>query len=164
MSNTQAALVAGRSAGAGDAGGQPQRPVVVIDPREERRAITHLIVKQCQLLTVVGLAGSLSEAETQIRAEHADAALVEIQMTVTEGLATIGALRDQFADLLIVACSFHHDLATREAARIHGADGYLTKPLQIDDLVEVLIACPVFSAGEDDPPGGCRRLVGRGGT
>jgi two-component system chemotaxis response regulator CheY len=112
---------------------------VLIDPREERRAITNLIIKQCQPLTVVGLAGSLGEAETQIRAEHAHAALMEIQMPVTEGLATINALRNQFPDLRIVVCSFHDDAATRDAARTHGADGYLTKPLELDNLVQVIV-------------------------
>jgi DNA-binding NarL/FixJ family response regulator len=115
--------------------------VVVIDPREERRAITNLYVERCRPLTVVGSAGNLGEAQTQIRTEHADVALVEIQMPVTEGLATIGALRDQFPDLRIVVCSFHNDSATREAARQHGADGYLTKPLQTDDLL-VLVEAP----------------------
>jgi DNA-binding NarL/FixJ family response regulator len=124
---------------ADDSRGPPPRRVVLVDPREERRAITNLIIKQCPPLTVVGLAGTLGEAETQIRAEHADAALVEIQMPVTQGLATINALRDQFPDLRIVVCSFHNDPATREAARTHGADSYLTKPLEVDDLVQVIV-------------------------
>jgi len=112
---------------------------VLIDPREERRAITNLIIKKCRPLTVVGLAGNLDEAETQIRAERAHAALVEIQMPVTQGLATITALRNQFPDLRIVVCSFHNDPATRDAARTHGADGYLNKPLEVDDLVQVIV-------------------------
>ena len=112
---------------------------MLIDPREERRAVTKLLVERCLALTVVGLAGSFDEAETQIRAEQADVALVEIQMPVTQGLETIGALREKFPDLRIVVCSFHNDSATREAARTHGADGYLTKPLQVDELLLVVV-------------------------
>jgi two-component system response regulator YesN len=113
--------------------------VVLIDPREERRAITSLLVERSPWLTVVGLAGSLREAESQVRAEHADIALVEIQMPVTEGLATISALRDQFHELRIVVCSFHRDAATREDSRVHGADGYLTKPLDIAELLALAV-------------------------
>jgi DNA-binding NarL/FixJ family response regulator len=119
----------------GDSGPHTISRVVLIDARQERRAIMSQLVERCPLLTVVGLAASLSEAEAQIRAEQADVALVEIQMPVTRGLATIGALREQFPNLRIVVCSFHDNSATREAARIHGADGYLTKPLQVDDLL-----------------------------
>ncbi|MEY2432438.1 MAG: two-component system, NarL family, invasion response regulator UvrY [Acidimicrobiaceae bacterium] len=127
---------------------QPRHRVVIIDPREERRAITNLYVERCGLLTVVGSAGNLGDAQTQIRTERADVALVEIQMPVTQGLDTIGALRDQFPDLRIVVCSFHNDSATREAARLRGADGYLTKPLQTDDLV-VLVESPRSASGAD---------------
>ena len=124
---------------ADDAGPPLPRRVVLIDPREERRAITNLIIEQCQPLTVVGLAGSLGEADERIRAEHADAAVVEIQMPVTKGLEVIKGLRDQFPDLKIVVCSFHNDPATRDAARTHGADGYVTKPFEVDDLVQVIV-------------------------
>ena len=139
MATTQVVPAAAESASTGNVHEQLPRRVVLIDPRHERRAITNLIVQQCRPLTVVGLAGSLGEAESQIRAEHAHAALVEIQMPVTQGLATINALRNQFPDLRIVVCSFHSDSATRDAARTHGADSYLTKPLQIEDLVHVLV-------------------------
>jgi DNA-binding NarL/FixJ family response regulator len=120
---------------------QPTHRVVLIDPRPERRAITSVLVERCAALTVVGLAASLGEAEPQIRAERADVALVEIQMPVSEGLATIAALRGRFPGLRIVVCSFHGDSATREAARVQGADGYLTKPLHVADLVMLAVAC-----------------------
>ncbi len=89
-------------------------------------------------LAVVGLAGSLSEAETQIQAKDADVALVEIQMPVTEGLTTIAALREHFPVLRIVVCSFHNDAATRDEARARGADGYLAKPFQVEDLLTIV--------------------------
>jgi DNA-binding NarL/FixJ family response regulator len=139
MSTAQVLPAVEGSTSADDLSAPPPRRVVLIDPREDRRAITNLIVGQCPPLTVVGLAGSLGEAQTQIRAEHAHAALVEIQMPVTEGLATIDALRDQFPDLRIVVCSFHGDQATRDAALTNGADGYLTKPFELDALVHVIV-------------------------
>jgi DNA-binding NarL/FixJ family response regulator len=117
---------------------EPVHRVVLVDSREERRAITNLFVERCQSLTVVGLAGNLDEAEAQIRTQHAEVALVEIQMPVAEGLETIGALRDQFPELRVIVSSFHNDVATREAALQRGADAYLRKPLQIDDLLRVV--------------------------
>src|SRR3954465_13081639 len=74
------------SRSADDSGVPLQRRDRLIDPREEGRALTTLILKTCRPVRVVGLAGSLGEAETQIRADHAHAALVEIQMPVTLGL------------------------------------------------------------------------------
>jgi DNA-binding NarL/FixJ family response regulator len=114
------------------------RNVVLLDPRDERRAITALLVDRSTLLSVVGSVGTLAEAETRIRTGQAEVVLMEIQMPVAEGLDAVGALRHQFPDLWIVVCSFHADSATRAAARLQGADGYLSKPLQIDDLLTFL--------------------------
>lgn len=86
------------------------------------------------LLKVVGEAANLGEAESQIRSEWADSAVMEIQMPIADGLAAITALRDQFPDLRIAVCSFHDDAATKKAARTNGADAYLTKPLTTLDL------------------------------
>ena len=125
---------------------QPVRRVVLIDPREERRAITSLLVGRCPTLTVVGLAGDLAEAEPQILAERADLALLEIQLPVTEGLSVITALRERFPALRIVVCSFHRDVTTREEALRRGAHGYLTKPLDIGELLALAID-PAVVAG-----------------
>jgi two-component system NarL family response regulator len=111
------------------------RNVVLLDPRAERRAITALLVDRSPLLSVVGSVGTLAEAETRIRTGQPEVVLMEIQMPVPAGLDAVGALRRQFPDLSIVVCSFHDDSATRAAARSQGADGYLSKPLQIDDLL-----------------------------
>jgi DNA-binding NarL/FixJ family response regulator len=111
------------------------RHVVLLDPRDERRAITALLVDRSPLLSVVGSVGTLAEAGTRIRTGQAEVVLMEIQMPVAAGLDAVGALRHQFPDLSIVVCSFHDDPATRAAARSQGADDYLSKPLQIDDLL-----------------------------
>lgn len=126
----------------------PVGRVVLIDPREERRAIMSLLVDLSPVLSVVGLAGTLDEAETLIRSEQADIAVVEIQMPVEQGLVTVAGLRARFPDLRIVVCSFHLSLATQETARREGADGYLPKPLDLRELVKLVERPPLVpSAG-----------------
>jgi DNA-binding NarL/FixJ family response regulator len=117
----------------------PVRRVVLIDSRPERRAIMGMLVDQCPGLITVGVAADLVGAETQIREQRVDVAIVEIQMPVAEGLATIRALREQFPQLRIVVCSFHDDAATRQAAQMHGADAYLSKPLSARDLFALTV-------------------------
>lgn len=141
------------SAAQGDAVAQPVRRIVLIDPRPERRAITSMFVERSSALTVVGLATGFADAEALISAEHADAAVIEIQMPVAEGLAAIAALRDRFPGLRIVVCSFRDDAATREAARALGADGYLIKPLEVPALVDLVASSPPFGAGSRATPG-----------
>ncbi len=130
--------------------GPPVQRVVLIDPREARRAIMSYFVKQSPLLTVVGLAATLAEASALIASEQAQVALVEIQMPLAEGLATIAALRAEFPDLRIVVCSFLNDPATQESARASGADGYLSKPPSLMDL-RMLVSGPPSDAVATSP-------------
>lgn len=143
MTNTMVAPKAGVSkASVVDPAAPPAHRVVLIDPREERRALMSMVVDRCPSLMVVGVAAGLNDAEQQIRTERADVALVEIQMPAAEGLVTIAALRQQFPDLRIVVCSFQKDSVTREAAKARGADGYLVKPLHVEDLLALVLAPP----------------------
>jgi DNA-binding NarL/FixJ family response regulator len=128
-----------------DLGTESPHRIVLIDPRDERRAITCRVVEGCTQLTVVGSVAGLAEAELQIRTERADLALLEIQMPVEQGLEAVAALRQHFPHLRIVVCSFHGDRATREAARLHGADGYLTKPLEVADLLALAATSPLLT-------------------
>jgi len=135
---------------AGDPQPQPTHRLVLIDSRHDRRAIMNFLVETCPGLSVVGLAGNLDEAAALIRAKEADVALIEIQMPLADGLATIGGLRDQFPELRIVVCSFLHDSATRESATMRGADGYLAKPPRATDLL-ALIRRPASDIPNDGP-------------
>ncbi|GAC1361689.1 MAG: hypothetical protein NVSMB32_00990 [Actinomycetota bacterium] len=133
------------------AGLGPIRRVVLIDSRPERRAIMSLFVERCPILSVVGSADDLAEAERQIRAERADVALVEIQLPLALGLSTIAGLRQAFPQLRIVVCSFHDDAPTRDAARTCGADAYVAKPPTVQDLL-VLVAGPSPSRTDASEP------------
>jgi DNA-binding NarL/FixJ family response regulator len=153
---TSALLASDRdSAPLGDLVAQTVRRIVLIDPRPERRAITSMFVERSAALTVVGLAAGFADAEALIRAEHADAAVVEIQMPVAEGLAAIAAVRNAFPGLRIVVCSFRDDVATRDAARALGADGYLIKPLEVSALVDLVASSAPFGAGSRASAGAC---------
>ena len=109
--------------------------VVLIDPRPERRALMRVVVETgerggivvAEAATAKGAIGALDDSDV-------DAAVVEIQMPVAEGLKTIAALRTDHPSLVIVVCSFHDDASTRREAFVAGADGYLSKPVSPRDL------------------------------
>lgn len=112
--------------------------VVVIDGRHDRRQLMSFVLEQAGDVTVVGFAdGPLSAVEAVGRL-GANAAVVELQLPVTQGLDTISALRDDYPALIIIVCSFHADAPTRSVALDRGADAYLVKPLSLRDLRSVL--------------------------
>jgi CheY-like chemotaxis protein len=114
---------------------EPRPRVVLIDSRSERRAVMRRVVEQALGVdTVVAQVGSEAEAVAAVERRLADAAVVEIQMPVADGLSVIAALRAARPSLLIVVCTFHADRHTQEQAAGAGADSYLVKPFSARDL------------------------------
>ena len=127
----------------GTAGDSRTHRVVLLDPRDDRRGVMRLFLGQCPSVLVVGDAANLTDAEREIREGFADVVLLEIQMPVPEGLATIGLLREHFPAVHVVVCSFHEDPATKEAATAAGAGGYITKPFNASDLQQFFDSLPL---------------------
>lgn len=102
--------------------------VVAVDSRRERREVMR------QLLEHSFKAGEIAEADSRPAAVelvgrcHPDLVVLEIQMPLEEGLATITDLGRMSPRPRIVVCSFHHDAATVATALDRGADAYVTKP------------------------------------
>ena len=113
-----------------------RRPrVLLVDPRAERRALMRMIVETGRRGgTVVAEAATSTAAVQALDRSEIDCAVVEIQMPVAEGLATIAALRAGHPSVVIVVCSFHATSPTRRQAIAAGADGYLAKPVSPPDL------------------------------
>jgi DNA-binding NarL/FixJ family response regulator len=114
---------------------EARRRVLLVDPRPERRALMRLVVETGQGgATVVAEAATADGAVAALDRYDVDTAVVEIQMPVAEGLASIASLRAGHPSLVIVVCSFHNDPSTRRQATVAGADAYLAKPVSPRDL------------------------------
>jgi DNA-binding response OmpR family regulator len=117
--------------------------VVVIDDRRDRRDLMSYVVEQAGAdVSVVGYADGPVSAVEAVDRLNANAAVVEIQLPISQGLDTISTLRDDFPALRILVCSFHHDPTTKRAALARGADAYLVKPLSPRELHRLLRSGP----------------------
>jgi DNA-binding NarL/FixJ family response regulator len=118
--------------------GPPLARVVLVDTSPGRLRVMRT------LLDSSGLVGTISEAATrqgaieEVARSSADVAVIEIQMPIEEGLATVAALRQHFPLLRIVVCSFHQEQATKSLAVDNGADAYLAKPVDLAGFGELL--------------------------
>lgn len=83
---------------------------------------------------VVAQADSAAAAAAAADRYDPDVVLLEIQMPVGAGLATIAGLRAAHPSLVIVVCTFHADPSTRRQALVAGANAYLSKPVSAREL------------------------------
>ena len=124
--------------------------VVLVDARPERLRVMRMLLDASGLVTVVGEADSRDGAIEEVGRAGADLAIIEIQMPVDEGLATIAALRQRFPEVRIVVCSFDQNAATRRLAAENGSDAYLGKPIDLGRFADLL---RVFATSTRQPAG-----------
>lgn len=81
------------------------------------------------------------EAVQKIRASYFDAVLMDLQMPVMDGYQATRIIRAeaQFDDLPIIAMTAHALSDVREKCLQIGMNGYVTKPLDVDELLAHLI-------------------------
>ncbi|HUQ63568.1 MAG TPA: response regulator [Acidimicrobiales bacterium] len=119
------------------------RRVVLVDSRDNRRELMRLVVRGDDARAIlVGEADCELAALAVVDRERADTVVVDIQMPIPEGLATVAALRKRFPDLGIVACSFDLDPSTVQRVLAEGADTCLAKPVNRTDIHKALAALP----------------------
>jgi DNA-binding NarL/FixJ family response regulator len=128
--------------------------VLLVDNRPERRALIRVVLgtdpPDGKTAVEITEASDVATAVGALRRQPVDAAVVEINIPVDVGLATITALRATHPSLVIVVCSFHVDPVTRLSAFAAGADGYLAKPVSRRELIA---ACRTpLSASQPAPP------------
>lgn len=81
------------------------------------------------------------EAVEMVRRETFDAVLMDIQMPVMDGLEATRIIRseDRFKDLPIIAMTAHALIGDREKSLQSGLTEHVTKPIDPDQLIKVLV-------------------------
>ena len=130
----------------------PARRVVLVDARADRRQLMRLVVTGDDAHAVlVGEADSKASAVEAVDKGQADVALVDVHMPISEGMATIAALRRTYPAIGIIACSFDLDPATVQQALAQGADSCLAKPVNRNDVHVALGKLPNPEGGRLAP-------------
>lgn len=87
------------------------------------------------------IAANGRDAVRKIRKNHFDAVLMDLQMPVMDGYEATRIIRSeaQFDDLPIIAMTAHAVSDVRENCLQIGMNGYVTKPIDVDELLASLI-------------------------
>ena len=130
---------------------RPSTPVIV--PRlnlmrllvAEDNALNQEVIEH--ILTLAGAQvvlasdGQAAVAALQAPGARFDAVLMDIQMPVMDGYTATYQIREVLGllDLPIIAMTAHARPQDREKSRLAGMVGHLVKPLQVEDLLDILI-------------------------
>ena len=114
----------------------PTTRVLIVDDGEENRELVRLVLENAGLATV-GAENGL-EAVKLATAQHFDAVLMDIQMPVMDGYEASGRLRAAGLTVPIVALTADAMKGFEQKCLAAGCSHYLTKPVDIDALLELL--------------------------
>jgi two-component system nitrate/nitrite response regulator NarL len=113
----------------------PVRILLVDDHPMMRRGMRDLLAMEDDM-DPVGEAGSGEEAVRMAVELEPDLILLDLNMPGMDGLETLRQMRDQQVDARIIMFTVSDDHSDVLEALRHGADGYLLKDMDADELVE----------------------------
>lgn len=121
---------------------------------EDDRAVREALVRALQLegYTVVA-ANNGAEALDAVRQVEPDVLLLDVSMPLVDGLTVCRVLRSEDNRLPVLMLTARTETSDRVAGLDAGADDYLPKPFDLDELlarVRALLRRSVYSVGSDD--------------
>ena len=114
------------------------RTVLIVEDSDDARYFMRLSLEQLGYLVV--------EAENGIRAvetadlERPDIILMDLSLPILDGLAATEKIRaiDGLGSVPVIAVTAHQEIDFRAGAKAAGFDAYVTKPIDIDFLSELI--------------------------
>lgn len=103
-------------------------------------------------------ASTCMQALHELATEVPDAAIIDMKLAEGSGLELIKPLREANAAMRIVMLTGYASIATTVEAIKRGADDYLTKPVEIDSLLQTLKNNPPQTVIIPEEPMSLRRL------
>jgi two-component system sensor histidine kinase/response regulator len=129
------------------------RVLVAEDNLVNRKLVTRLLQKRGHRITAVEN-GRLAVAALQSGKPRFDIVLMDVQMPEMNGLEATAAIRRHEAErgghIPIIALTAHAMQGDRERCLAAGMDGYLAKPIDVDELISTLESS--VTAGQASAP------------
>ncbi|HJV61605.1 MAG TPA: ATP-binding protein, partial [Albitalea sp.] len=119
----------------------PRKRVLIADDSASNRAV--LVEALRQLDFEVDEAADGAQAVLRALLGHPDLVIMDIVMPVMDGIDATRAVRDSagLSHIPVIACSGSADDGMRAACRAAGANGFLSKPVDLDELLELIRQC-----------------------
>lgn len=112
--------------------------VLLVDDREDTRLFLRLALEDHGF--IVAEADNGQTAVAQAGRENPDVILMDLAMPLMDGFAATKLIRqnEQLKDVPIIAITAHQETDFRTGARDSGFDAYVTKPIDVQWLKELI--------------------------
>ena len=125
---------------------KPERTILIVDDEPSQRELLGGFIATLGFRTQE--AASAEEALDLVRRDPPDMVLLDVRMPGMSGIEALGEIRKTAGDLPVLLITAHADLRQAVEAVKGGADDYLAKPVDLDEL-EAAISDAIGPAGEE---------------
>ena len=116
--------------------GKGVKPVILVvdDDDMVRSSLTNLLTRFCPEATVITASGGF-EAGQMVSMHVPDLVLLDIMLPGIDGFQACSMIKNQYADVKILAITGYGSTENRDKMLEMGADGFLTKPVEVEELL-----------------------------
>jgi CheY-like chemotaxis protein len=116
----------------------PYPTVLIVEDVEDTRYFMRLAMEQLGYL-VIEAADGAKAVEIALR-ERPDVILMDLSIPVMDGIAATTSIRanEEMREVPIIALTAHQELELRNEAKASGFDAYVTKPIDVDFLDDLI--------------------------
>lgn len=114
------------------------KKILIIEDNEQNRILVRMIIKSLNHEVIEAEDGE--QGIQMAREQKPDLVLMDIQMPVMDGYAAIKILKNdpETKDIKIIAVTSYAMRGDRDKAIAAGADDYMAKPIDVDELSEMI--------------------------
>ncbi len=115
---------------------EPRGRILIVDDEEAaRRSLGQILTEDGYEAT---LAGDGEEALRLVAQESPDVLLTDLKMPKMDGQELLGRVRQGYPDVAVVIMTAHGTIRSAVKALREGAEDYLTKPIEVEELEHLL--------------------------
>jgi CheY-like chemotaxis protein len=114
------------------------RTILIVEDDEDARYVMRLELERLGYLIVEAEDGEKAIAVAEV--EHPDIILMDLTLPVMDGIAATQKIRatEGFNGVPVIAVTAHQEMDFREGAKAAGFDAYVTKPIDMNWLSELI--------------------------
>ncbi|MBQ6128760.1 MAG: response regulator, partial [Lachnospiraceae bacterium] len=118
----------------------PDASILVVDDNKMNLTVMRSLLRLCTI--VPDLAGSGAEALAKLKDKRYDIVMLDHMMPEMDGIETLNAAKERSLipdDCIVIALTANAVVGAREEYIREGFDDYLSKPVEIKSLIELLV-------------------------
>jgi DNA-binding NarL/FixJ family response regulator len=120
---------------------ETQVQVAIADDHKIFRDGIRMALKDQEFIRVIWEADGGKDMMHRLRVKRPDLLIMDVSMPETDGVKALQLIRKEYEDLKVIILSFHDDQETITKMMEYGANAYLSKTADAEEITKAIVSC-----------------------